>query len=557
MPIRVVHADGDRGVLEETMPTLETNDMAVTPVVDAEEALDVLAESRVDCLISGTDVGEIDVIDFLGRVRNDYPDTPFVIYTDTWDLRRASTAVTAGVTELVFRDHEPNPSLALVSRVQAAVDRQERRAAREDAAVEERYRRLVESAPAPIVIYDAQGTLVYANEAAASFTNADSPAEIVGSDAMEFVPEEEREWVRDRMMRVLDARETVPQTELEFRALDDETRYAIDVSAPITYRGEPAGQTVLHDVSALKEREQELEEHRRRLATIIDNIPGMIYRCSTVRSPWPMEYVGGQIEELAGYTARQLEEQQVLWGEDVVIDEDAERVDAMVQDAVEREEPFQITYRIETEAGDIKHVWEKGEAIREDGEVVGLEGVIMDVTAQRERQRMLEAHEEHRRELYDVVNDEELVPAERIDAMLEIGTDWLDLELGFVAAVDQERDRQEVVAANGDHDLIRPGAVTSLDRAFCRAVLEADAAVGVNDAVQDDWGDDPAYIEYGLSSYIGSKLYVDGEFYGTLCFAAEDPREDAFSEDDRMFLELLGLGVSYELGMMDEPTDTT
>ena len=560
MKTRVLHVDADRAVLEDTMPTLETNDIAVTPVMSGEEALEMLDEADPEAVIVGTDVGDLDVIDFVGQIRNADPALPVLIYADSWDLGRTSTAVTAGVTDLVFREHEPNPPLALVSRIQAATDR-ERVASTgatgrgESAAAEERYRRLVESAPAPIVIYDDEGTIVYANQAAARFANADAPSELVGLDAIEFVAEDDREWIEERVQRVLEDRETAPQTEVEYRALDDERRFAVAVTAPVTYSGERAGQVVLHDVSELKQRERELEENRRRLETIIDNIPGMVYRCSTVESPWPMEYVGGRVDEMTGYTAGQLERQEVLWGRDVIHEEDVERAEQEVLDALARDEPFELTYRVVTADGEVKHLWEQGEAVREDGEVVALEGVIMDVTAQRERTRELEEQESYREELHRIANDEDLVPMERIESMLRLGRERFGVGIAFLATVDVDSGHHEVVVADSDHDAVHTGVVTPLERTYCRRVIRSDEIVGVNDAVEEGWEEDPAYIEHGLACYIGAKVYVDGELYGTVCFADEEPRADSFDHADEMFVEIVARAIGHELAMVEEPPE--
>ena len=83
--------------------------------------------------------------------------------------------------------------------------------------------------------------------------------------------------------------------------------------------------------------------------------------------------------------------------------------------------------------------------------------------------------------------------------------------------------------------------------AYCRETIRAGDLIGMQDAVEAGWEDDPAYETFELGSYIGGRVLVDGDLYGTLCFAATGPRRAAFSESERTFVELLTQWISYEL----------
>ena len=160
-----------------------------------------------------------------------------------------------------------------------------------------------------------------------------------------------------------------------------------DVAAPVLRQ-----QAVVADLG-----QRALEDRTQRLETLISNLPGMVYRCRN-EPGWPMAFVGGECEELTGYDPSAIERGDVVWGEDVLHPDDRERTWDHVQDALETGDPFEVTYRIVTAAGETRWVWERGRAVTSpDGDRV-LEGFVTDVTDQKERERTLEGlHETTRR----------------------------------------------------------------------------------------------------------------------------------------------------------------
>jgi PAS domain S-box-containing protein len=148
-----------------------------------------------------------------------------------------------------------------------------------------------------------------------------------------------------------------------------------------------------------------------------------------------------------------------------------------------------------------------------------------------------------RNRLYNVLADPDQDVAEKVGRALRIGTEYLDLPFGFLTRIDGEV--QEIVQATGDHDLLQPGETCPLDDAYCRLTVELDSPLAVNNASASAI-DRRAVDAFGLGTYIGTKVVVDGETEGTICFADTDERDEPFTEAEEMFLELLGRLVSGE-----------
>lgn len=138
-----------------------------------------------------------------------------------------------------------------------------------------------------------------------------------------------------------------------------------------------------------RQTETALRESERQLSTLIDNLPGIVYRRRNDPA-WSIELAQGECEDLAGYTAGELESGDVLWGEDVIHPDDRDDVWETIQESLDREEGFQVTYRIRTAQGTHKWVWEKGCGVYDDGELNALEGFITDITERKKRKEELE-----------------------------------------------------------------------------------------------------------------------------------------------------------------------
>jgi len=145
--------------------------------------------------------------------------------------------------------------------------------------------------------------------------------------------------------------------------------------------------------------------------------------------------------------------------------------------------------------------------------------------------------ERYRQRLLAITRDSETTPEEKTRRLLALGCDRFGTENGHLVKIDRDSGRHEVISASGS-DIISEG-VSDLSMTYCRRTIESQNVLDIYNAPAQGWEDDPAYRNYGLSCYIGQKLLVDGKLYGTLCFANEEPRGTAFSQDEKAFMNRL------------------
>ncbi|MFC7019112.1 MULTISPECIES: PAS domain S-box protein [Haloarcula] len=181
----------------------------------------------------------------------------------------------------------------------------------------------------------------------------------------------------------------------------------------------------------------------------------------------------------------------------------------------------------------------------ENGTLEGVIGVAVDVTEREQYQTALQANEQALSDLYRRGSQSDLSSPERIEALLDVGRERLGLGYGFLTRIDDGT--QHIVEALGTHEALQSGASAPLEEAYCRKTVVADGLVGVENAPSEGWEDDPAYQRFDLHCYLGGKIEVDGEVYGTVCFADSEPRDQPFSQFERTFVELLIQWLEFEL----------
>jgi len=144
-------------------------------------------------------------------------------------------------------------------------------------------------------------------------------------------------------------------------------------------------------------------------------------------------------------------------------------------------------------------------------------------------------------------------PKEQIRNELQIGTDYLDVPLGFLTRIQGET--QEIVNSTGNHPLLEPGNQCPLEDTYCQRTINTDGTLSVQAATTSDIIPSQAVETFDLETYVGAKITVNGDLYGTICFADADAREEPFTETEELFVELLAERIGNTLGQQAYETE--
>lgn len=124
---------------------------------------------------------------------------------------------------------------------------------------EERYRLLVEFSPDAIAIHS-DGIIVFVNTAAVRMMGASSADELIGKPALSFIHPDDHDLVKERLRLMAEKQQALAVAEEKFVRLDG-TVIDVEVTAiPISYRGKPAVQVVIRDITARKRAEASLHD---------------------------------------------------------------------------------------------------------------------------------------------------------------------------------------------------------------------------------------------------------------------------------------------------------
>jgi PAS domain S-box-containing protein len=139
-------------------------------------------------------------------------------------------------------------------------------------------------------------------------------------------------------------------------------------------------------------------DQQRSYKTLINNLPGVIYRCKNDQD-FTILNISNKCLELTGYSADDFISGKILFG-NLILDEDKAQVHQKIEEAIRAEKAFQINYRIRTKDGKIKWIWEQGVAIKDKDENL-LEGYMFDITEKVLSDQQLEIHREFFRQLFE------------------------------------------------------------------------------------------------------------------------------------------------------------
>ncbi|MFB6126708.1 MAG: ATP-binding protein [Halolamina sp.] len=126
-------------------------------------------------------------------------------------------------------------------------------------------------------------------------------------------------------------------------------------------------------------------------------------------------------------------------------------------------------------------------------------------------------------------------PVDIAQQAVELGGDFLGVDHGHFVRIVPELDHWEAVASTDEADGPFPtGTVLDLQTTFCSRAVEEDSSYmfGEESSTSLERGDN-------WSCYISTPVKIDGELYGTVCFANKSSEKTTFDQTEQAFVDCL------------------
>ncbi len=201
-----------------------------------------------------------------------------------------------------------------------------------------------------------------------------------------------------------------------------------------------------------RQTEKALQESEDQFRTLVDNIPGAMYRCA-FDDHRTIYLVTRPIQDICGYPAANLINNRVRSFASIIHPDDREMVDQAIQWAVSQKESFMMEYRIIHADENVRWIYEKGRGIFDNnGNLQFLDGAVFDITKDKlveeatAKAATLEELDQLRSALLASVSHELRTPLTSIkglaSTLIQPDIQWdKETQIDFLQTINRETDR--------------------------------------------------------------------------------------------------------------------
>jgi diguanylate cyclase (GGDEF)-like protein/PAS domain S-box-containing protein len=146
----------------------------------------------------------------------------------------------------------------------------------------------------------------------------------------------------------------------------------------------------------VQERTAELQESEEQFRTLVNNIPGTVYRYFNQAGQWQLAVISDEIQNISGYPASEFMKDTGRSFESITHPDDNDLVIKELSNSIVNNKPYEIEYRILHANGEQRWVHEKGQPVfDEEDNPAYLDGAIFNITERKQaEERLRETHDE-------------------------------------------------------------------------------------------------------------------------------------------------------------------
>lgn len=402
---------------------------------------------------------------------------------------------------------------------------------------EERYRRLVELAPAPIVVHT-NGKIVFVNTAALKMIGATKPEQLLGKPVLDFVHPDYHRLVKARIRKMIKDGKHVPPVEEKLIRLDGQIIDAEITSIPIIYNNKPSVQLICRDITERKQMEEALRQAETKYRSLVEQIPAIVYIAALDRTS-TMLYVSPQVKNILGFSPEDYKADPDIWIKQLH-PEDYKRVMTEVKKRQANRRLLSIEYRMLTKDGRVVWFQDNAEIVRDArGKPLFLQGVMIDITQRKQAEEELKKHQQQLEALIEertaklaAANEQlelEILKHQKLaDKLITLKARLEHLLTSATAIIYSAKPGNEpgttFVSKNIKHLLgYKPSEVIT-DPHFWSNIIHPEDLQFVQDKIARLSANKPVSLEYRLRHKNGSYRWIHDEIR-LICDEDQNPRE--------------------------------
>jgi GAF domain-containing protein len=134
------------------------------------------------------------------------------------------------------------------------------------------------------------------------------------------------------------------------------------------------------------------------------------------------------------------------------------------------------------------------------------------------------------RRLYEITNSYDLGFEAQIEQLLKMGLERFNLDIGILSKINDKKYEVKYCVVPDEVEL-SSGVEFDFDTTYCHITCQANGPIALEHIGENDqYASHPAYESFGLESYIGMPIKLNGKLYGTLNFSSPAPYPRKFKD---------------------------
>lgn len=388
--ITVLHVDDEPGLAELTATYLERHDdrLSVETVTSGEDALASLkaGDCQPQCIVSDYDMPGMDGLELLETVRQEFPDLPFVLFTGRGSEEVASEAISVGVSDYLEKESGTEQYELLATRITnlVATRRAKKRADRQENLM--RQSEILSSTGGweldteTDTLYTTTGTRKLCGVAGSSRLHS-------RRDLIRYIHPDDRSDVRVTMARA-ERRGTQMQGEWRLQPANGGERQIQMTIEPVADGDGSTLRGAIHDVTELRQREQQLQDERAVTENVLNTIDDIFY---LLDAEGQVQRWNRALPRVTGYSDDTLAGMDV---DELFSAANREHILQTVSDTDSNRRRV-ITADIKTQAGEhLSYELTNSRLTDSSGDVVGVVGIGRELTDERQQERIISQYEQ-------------------------------------------------------------------------------------------------------------------------------------------------------------------